>query len=116
MISRSFARMATVAFTTKRSPVLAGGKRGAPVAELTSATLRCTPLDPADPGGKGELIARLITESTVQLLECFVDAAPDIRLGDILVVAGKEYPIKAVGNWEWRGDVYRALIVEDLQR
>jgi hypothetical protein len=115
-MSLSFQRMATVAFSTKRQPAITGGKRGAPALHLVGDHLRCTPLDPADPGGKGEFVARLITEATTQLLETMVDAELDIRAGDLLVARGREYPIKACGRWEWRGSEFLYLIVEDLQR
>lgn len=115
-MSSSFQRMATVAFTTKRPAALAGGKRGEPTAHLTSEDLRCTPLDPADPGGKGALVERLILESKVQLLETFVAGELDIRRGDVLVVGGVDYPIKAAGRWTWGDSQFRYLIVEDLER
>jgi hypothetical protein len=115
-MSASFRRIATVPFTTKRPPASVAGKRAVPAPYLTSATLRCTPLEPADPGGKGEILERLITESTVQLLETYADGALDMRLGDILVVDGRDYPIRGVGAWAWRGSRFHALIVEDLQR
>lgn len=115
MSSASFKRMARVAFTTRRTPAIAGGKRGAPAPYLVDAAQRCTPLDPADAGGKGERVQRLILESPVQLLECFVDGDLDIREGDILVADGRELAVRAQGPWEWRGGLYRYLIVEDLQ-
>lgn len=113
--SLSFQRLATVAYTTKRQPAVTGGKRGAPTPHLVDPGLRCTPLDPADPGGKGEFVQRLITEATVQLLECAVDAGLDIRAGDVLVVGARELQIRAVARWEWRGAEYLSLILEELK-
>ncbi len=115
-MSLSFQRLATVAFSTKRQQPVVDSKRLGPQPYLTDPALRCTPLDPADPGGKGEFVARLITEATTQLLETMVDGELDIRAGDVLVARGREYPIKACGEWEWRGSIFRYLIVEDLKR
>lgn len=45
--SPAFGLRASVSCSTKRSPDIAGSKRGAPAAKL--ANLSCTPLDPVDP-------------------------------------------------------------------
>jgi hypothetical protein len=115
-MSRSFARMATVPFTTKRVPPMADGKQLGPQPHLVDPALRCTPLDPADPGGKGERVKRLILEAPVQLLETFMDGALDIAEGDILVALGREHQVRAASRWEWRGETFRYLVLEDLQR
>lgn len=114
-MSLSFQRMATVTFSTKRQPAVSDGKRAGPQPYLTDVALRCTPLDPADPGGRGELIERLISQAKAQLLECMVDAELDIRQGDVLVVGSRQLDIRAVARWEWRGDEFLALILEELK-
>jgi hypothetical protein len=40
----------------------------------------------------------------------------DIERGDVLVVDSTEYPIRSCAEWEWRGTVYRHLVLEDLKR
>jgi len=103
-------RFLTVTASTKRSPALAGGKRGAPVTRLVS--LRCTPLDPVDP----ELRQRVALNTPHELLQTFVDGALDILEGDILVVGAAEYPIRSCGEWEWCGSRFLHLVLEDLKR
>jgi hypothetical protein len=109
-VSTSFARLATVTASTKRPPSLAGGRRGEPVVNV--ATLKCTPLDPVDP----ELRERLALGTPHELLETFVDNDVDVNEGDVLVVGSREYPVRSVAEWTWRGTVYRHLILEDLKR
>ena len=101
-------RLATVACSTKRPPAIASGKRGAPAVHL--AGLYCTPLDPLDP----ETRYRLEIETPHTLLQTFLGGDPDVVRGDVLVVGGKEYPIRRVSDWAWRADVFVHLIVEDL--
>lgn len=112
MSSRSFARMATVTASTKRSPIISGGKRGAPATQ--EASFACTPLDPID----SEVRQRLMLDTPNVILETFVenaDGSLDILVGDILVVGSVEYPIKACEDWYWRGTTYRHLFVEKLK-
>jgi hypothetical protein len=112
MSSSSFARMAVVTASTKRSPVVSGGKRGTPTTQ--EASFACTPLDPIDP----EVRQRLMLDSPNVILETFVensDGSLDIVVGDILVVGSTEYPIKAVEDWYWRTETYRHLFVEKLK-
>lgn len=110
-MSSSFARLATVTASTKRNPAVgADGKRGAPVTQIASLT--CTPLDPVDP----ELKARMQLDTPHELLTTYVDGDLDIRQGDYLVVSSREYPIRSVADWEWRGSVYLVLVLEDLKR
>ena len=103
-------RFLTVTASTKRAPAIAGGKRGAP--ETYVATLRCMPLDPVDP----ELRQRLALNTPHELLQTVVEEDVDVRQGDLLVVSGTEYPVRACADWEWRGRTFRRLILEDLKR
>jgi hypothetical protein len=107
--SNSFAHLAAVTASTKRSPNVSGGKRGTPTTNVSS--LSCTPLDPVD----AEVRQRLALESPNIILETFVDNAVDVVVGDILVVGSMEYPIKAVEDWTWRGTTYRHLFLEKLK-
>ena len=112
-MSRAFDRQAVVACSTLRPPAVGtGGVRGVPVAALSG--LRCTPLDPADPGGRGEAQQRLILESQGQILETFVRGSVDIRAGDVLAVGARRYAIRAVAQWRWRHEAYRGLLVEEM--
>jgi len=109
----SFARLASVTASTKRPPTVSGGKRGAAVTYV--ASLRCTPLDPVDPSTAPELRLRTGTNAPSELLQTFVDAAVDVKEGDVLVVGTTEYPVRYVADWTWRHTTYRHLILEELK-
>jgi hypothetical protein len=111
MSSASFARLAVVTASTRRSPAVAGGKRGPPATHVSS--LACTPLDPVDP----EVRQRLMLESPNAILETFMQADVDIVYGDVLVVAGIEYPVKLVEDWYWPpdGTTYRHVYIEKIK-
>lgn len=64
---RSMARLATVTASTKRSPAIASGKRGAPTQNLTG--LSCTPLDPVT----AEITERMALNTPKERLQTFVD-------------------------------------------
>lgn len=64
--TRTFQTYTTVDATTKRSPAVSSGKRGAPVANLTG--LKCTPLDPVD----AETRRRLGLETPHELKQTFL--------------------------------------------
>jgi len=64
---RSMVRLATETASTKRSPSIASGKRGAMAENLTG--LSCTPLDPVD----AEIRERLALDTPHELLQTFVD-------------------------------------------
>ena len=100
-------------FTTARTPPPSGGKAGMPVAYLVAPDQRCTPLDPADPGSRGEREQRLILDSPTQILETFVPAALDVREGDLLRTDGRQYHVRAVAVWRWRSGRFLALLLED---
>ena len=105
-----FARAATVEASTKRSPALVSGKRGTPATYL--ASIRVTPLDPVDP----EMRERLALNTPHELLQTFVDGDWDIAEGDVLVVAGAEYPVRSAAEWLWRGSMFVHLVLEELKR
>ena len=104
-------RLATQVVSFKRPPVTVGGKRGTPTVFLTG--VRCTPLDPVDP----EIRFRLGVETPHEILQTFVMQDVDVKEGDILITAENvEYPIKSIGEWDWRGTEFLHLYVEDLKR
>lgn len=111
MASASFTKLATVTASTKRSPATGGdGKRGLPATNI--ASLSCTPLDPVS----AEVQQRLRLDTPHELLESYMDADLDVLEGDILVVGSREYPIRAVAEWSWRGSEYLHVVVEELKR
>ena len=73
------------------------GKRGAPETVLTG--LACTPLYPADPGAVNGLLMQPQSETPYRLLEAFVTGHPSIKGGDLLVMAGESYTVRAVAKW-----------------
>lgn len=106
-------RLATVTASTKRRPVISGGIIGVPTTKL--ASVKVTPFQPVS----AEIAARNAIGTPHETLQTFVDGAPDIVEGDILVVGSKEYPIKSVENWSsasiGRGS-HLLILVEDLKR
>lgn len=64
--TRTFIKQATVVASTKRSPAVVSGKRGAPVTLLSN--LKCTPLDPIDP----QLRQRLALDTPHELMQTFL--------------------------------------------
>ena len=113
MSSASFTRLATVTASTKRPPALDGnGMRGEPVTEIEELT--CTPLDPAEDQKARDLALRLrqVLDGPFELLQTCVDADLDIVEGDVLIVAGVEYPVRGVDVWAWRSSNYLRLLLE----
>lgn len=104
MASPSFLKMATVTASTKRSS-MSGALRGTPTTNLTGVI--CLPLDPVS----AETMTRLKLDSGYEVRQTYVDAALDIKEGDVLVVSGVDYEIRAVAEWVWRGAQYLNLIL-----
>lgn len=109
----SYARRAAITASTKRSPAIVNGKRGAAATHLTNLSI--WPLRPVSP----DMAERVGTNAPHELRVTSLttnDAPPDIREGDILVVDGVEYPVKTVASWLWRLSSYRTeIIVEELR-
>lgn len=105
--------LATKTASIKRAQI-AAGKRGAPVTVLDN--LRCTPLYPADAGAVNNLLMRLKSETPYRILETFVLGRPDIQGGDLLVVEGDSYTVRAVAEWTMPGATrqFTHLMVEEL--
>lgn len=105
--------LATATASVKRATIVAG-KRGAPATVLTG--LRCTPLYPADAGAVNNLLLRLKSETPYRILETFVLGRPDIQGGDLLVLDGDEYTVRAVAEWTMPGASrqFTHLMVEEL--
>lgn len=112
-MSLAFLRQLTVTASTKRNPAIASGKRsGTTTTQI--ASLKVSPLDPVS----AELRNRLDIDTPHELLQCFTKGSHAILEGDILVVAGLEYPIKAVADWPdgTLPEAFKQLILEDLKR
>ncbi len=105
----AFSRMATVTASTKRT-VASSGKITAPTTSI--ASLAITPLYPVDP----DLKQRLALQTPHELLQAFTEGTPDVREGDVLVVAGVDYPIKSVADWSGLSGSYKLLVVENLKK
>lgn len=105
--------LATKTASIKRAQI-AAGKRGQPVTVLNG--LKCTPLYPADPGAVNNLLMRIKSETPYRILETFLTGRPDIRGGDLLVVDGDAYTVRAVAEWTMPGGSRRFthLLVEEL--
>lgn len=103
----SFARLATVTASTKRSAGIVSGKESGYTTEI--AALKCLPLDPVDPNVSLGVAGLAFHE----LLQTAIDGGLDIVEGDLLVVATVEYPIRAVADWNWKGTNYVTLLLED---
>lgn len=88
----------TVRASTKRNTRLGDGERGELFTHLTR--LMITPLYPLS----GETARTLALNSPREAKECYHlpeqgSELPDVKEGDRLVIAGVEYPIRAVSEW-----------------
>lgn len=107
MSSASFARFATTSASTKRNPAAAAGTVGVPATYLSG--LLIVPLMPVSQ----EIIERYQLKSPRKSFVTFVEGAPDIAEGDVLVVSTAEY--KVVGAEPWPGDqAFYQLVVEKV--
>ena len=95
--------------STKRAPTMSGGLRGAAVTHLTGLVI--SSLDPVTP----EIALRVATNAPHELLQVFVEGSVDVKEGDILVVATKEYPIRSCAEWDWDDAKYLHLVIEDIK-
>jgi hypothetical protein len=107
----TFSLFATVTASTKRTPAVSSGKFGAATSSV--ASLSCTPLDPLTP----EIAMRAGLDTPYEGLQTFTEGGLDIVEGDILTVSGKDYPIKAVGDWYWpmSANNYQYIVLELLK-
>jgi hypothetical protein len=100
-ITPSIYKQLTLEASTKRPPVFSGGKRGAATAYLTILPVaQPLPYTPRTPE----------TTSAYALLETYCADVFDVQAGDLLVLGGREYPVKVVN--EWAGVLQ--LVIEDL--
>lgn len=107
----SFAELASVTASTKRSGGIASGLESSYAENI--ASLKCLPLDPVSP----EVAQGVEGLSFREILQTSVEGGLDIVEGDLLVVGGTEYPIRAVSEWTWPpdGTDYMTLLLEDVK-
>lgn len=103
-MSASRDRIRNVTASTLRPPSVANGKRGEPVAHLTKVC--CSRLFPIS----SEDARRAGLDTPLRMYQTHVDSLIDILPGDVLVVDGKEYPVRWHEVWQ----MGRKLIVEEL--
>lgn len=106
----AFDQLASVTASTKR-----GGGYDANGLEIGYTTqepaIKCLPLDPIDP----QVALGIEGLGWSEALQTAVQGGLDIKEGDLLVVAGTEYPIRAVADWTWPPSAltYMILFLED---
>jgi len=106
-MTASFSRFATTSASTKRNPAASSGKVGTPAAYL-SGLLVVPPMPVSQ-----EIIERYQLKSPRKSFATFVEGAPDIAEGDVLVIGAAEY--KIVGAEPWPGDnAYLELVIEKV--
>lgn len=107
----SFAKLASVTASTKRSAGVVSGLESGYVENI--ASLACLSLDPVDPE-VGQGVEGL---SFREILQTCVQGGLDIKEGDLLVVGSVEYPIRSVADWYWPPDDanYIRLLLEDVK-
>ena len=107
----SFEKLATVTASTKRSGAIVNGLEVGYAVNI--ASLVCLPLDPVDP----EVALGMERLGFREVLQTAVEGGLDIVEGDLLVVAGTEYPIRSVADWYWppTDEDYMILIVEEIK-
>lgn len=108
----SAATLATVTASTKRMPAVSGGRVGAPATNLASVPV--TPFQSL----QAELAAAAGVSDPREAKVChaFTDSNGDlydIREGDVLVVDGTSYTIRAVAEFNRTPGAYSRLIVEE---
>ena len=103
-----FSKLATATLTTKRPPAISGGKRGVPVAYLTTP-IKCTPLASVNP----EIASRLNLGTPFELKEVYVFEDADIKEGDIATIDSIDYRVVAVAEWNFTGTDHLHVILEE---
>lgn len=116
MTSNTFARVATVTASTKRPPVIAGGKAGVPVTNISF--LKCT--RPVTPSNSRELEQTFQLSTLVTVKVVYVQDNLDIKTGDTLVISSGdfsgEFPIRNVASYPFGSDIRKELTIEVLRR
>ena len=105
-MSSSFAKMARLAASTKRSGAPDADKHETAFA-VSIAALKCIPLSTVEP----ELAQGLDFGPWYELLKTTVQGGLDIKEGDLLVVGAEEYPIRSVASYYWPPDGTERMVL-----
>jgi len=112
-ISPALEYMATETAVVKRSPALAGGKRGVRVA--TGDSFSCTPVDAVS----GETRQELGLESFYKLYQVFAETLADVLTlkedSDTLTVNSVEYMIRYINKYDYRGVDFYEIYLEEIK-
>jgi hypothetical protein len=115
MTSRAFELLATETATTKRPPLMSGGKRGVPVAHITTP-FALTPLVSADfVAADRNTRVRPPLDGPYTLLQTFTQDTVDIVKGDLLTVDSVDYPVQHVEMWPMGTETWLFVIVEKVK-
>lgn len=111
----SAADMCTVVASTKRNTKPGGRRSGA-----AETYLRCLYISPLWPASR-EIVRTLDLNSPREAKECYHVPAegaslPDVKEGDILVVAGVDYPVDWVGEWADNSVPALHIVVSEVKR
>lgn len=113
----SFSRMATVVASTKRMASMQAGSAGSSGVHLSQ--LMVYPISPMSTAMSARMDITLLTpvlDEPYEVMQTFAEGSPDVRKGDVLVVAGKDYPISFVEDWSFRNDRRIRIILEQPDR
>lgn len=112
----SFDKLATVTASTKRSGGIVGGLEVGYTEHI--ASLKCLPLDPLSHdrrSANSTLVSGVEGLAWHEVLQTMCEGGLDIVEGDLLVVSGTEYPIRAVSDWTWRDSEYKKLLLQEIK-
>jgi len=108
-MSLAFSRMCRATFSTKRPPVISGGKAG--VAALNLSGKKCT--NPVPPSSANQLMLTLNIDAMYSLLEIHT-AETDIKNIDFIVIGATEYPIVMVETRPINGELRTRVLMRKL--
>lgn len=108
MTTSSFDRLATETVDIKRAAAVVSGKRAETPSTVYSG-VKCTKLFPVD----AETLRRLQLNSPYVVFEMMTMGTYVIENGDLAVIGGTSYKVKAVEPWTFRSEYAIRLIVEE---
>lgn len=95
-MSLSFRLVMDIPASTKRNPPATEGRVTGPVSYLTGLFIE--PLTQLTP----DVVTQMGLDALIKHYATATDGANDVRDGDILTVAGRDYPVMNVTTWPWR--------------
>jgi hypothetical protein len=105
----SLASLLTETASTKR-PRMSGGSR---TAQAHLSGLKCKTPHAADPIRRNQLMQELKLETLYKLWETFVDGVQDLEAGDLFVLNGKEYLVRAAAPWTMGPEPFTQVTMEE---